>query len=39
MENNVSEKQLLEMMEIIKVGDEIVFDNEFGVFKLIKLDN
>ena len=32
-------KKVQEVMKIIKVGDDIVFDNEFGVFKIIKLEN
>ena len=35
----VSQEQLNEVMRMIRVGDDIVFDNEFGVFKIIKLAN
>ncbi len=30
--------QLSELMKEISVGDDIVFDNKFGVFKIIKLE-
>ena len=35
---DVSQEQLSELMRTIKVGDDIVFDNEFGAFKIIKLE-
>ena len=31
-------EQIVELMDIIKVGDDIVFDNMFGTFKIIKLE-
>ncbi len=38
-EKDVSQEQLSELMKTIRVGDDIVFDNEFGVFKIIKLQD
>lgn len=37
--NYVTLEQILELMQIIKVGDDIIFDNMFGAFKLIKLED
>ncbi len=31
-------EKLIEIMKIIKTGDNIVFDNDDGVFKITKLE-
>ena len=32
-------KKIIEMMKLIKTGDNILFDIEDGVFKITKLDS
>ncbi len=31
-------EQIIEVMQMIEVGDDIVFDNMFGAFKITKLE-
>ena len=31
-------EQIVQVMQMIEVGDDIVFDNMFGAFKIIKLE-
>jgi len=35
----MEQKKLLELMDIIKAGDDIIFDNKSGIFKIMKLED